>query len=152
MRSGVDAAHILERMASGVLAAHIARSIGVSKQAVSQRLLRCAKRAYREAMERGAAVRLLAILRRIRDHGDVPRKALLRELLYCERWSPALLIRHSDLIRDAKLRTNPRLRHLRKPVTGRPAPRQSEEIEREIEAMEWLRGRHPKTGTNHPAR
>ena len=97
----LDIAQILERMAAGEFAARIARDIGVSKQALSQRLRRTAQREYRAAMRQGAAVRLLALLRRCRDYRDVSRKALRREVLYGERWAPQIVKAHANLIETA---------------------------------------------------
>lgn len=132
-----SAADILERMAAGQFAAHIARDIGVTKQAVSKRLLRCSTVEYRMSMQRGAAVRLLAKLRRSRDYGDVAREDLQRELLYCERWAPRLLQLHSALIRAA-------FRNMgRPPITGsRARGFQSPAVTAEILAMDSLRMRY----------
>ena len=131
----VDPYTVLERMAAGEFAAHIAKDLGVTKQAVSKRLLRCATVEYRTAMRRGASVRLLALLRRIRD-GDIDlRKELRRELLYCERWASNLLQIHAGLIRSAL-----RLKH-RARTRRRRFSKQSEDITAELVAMERLRKR-----------
>ncbi len=99
-----DAETVIERMAQGAFAAHLAHEFDVTKQAISKRLLRCTEGDYKAAMRQGAAVRLLAMLRRCRDYGDISRKALNREVLYCERHAPQLLETHADLIRTAMWR------------------------------------------------
>lgn len=136
-----DAEIVLRRMAQGAFAAHVAQDFGVSRQAVSKRLLRYSRSEYRQAMERGAAVRLLTLLRRCRDNGDVSRQGLKRELLYVERQAPHLLAVHASLILDAARRTSPWAQRLRKPFTGRPAPPLSQETDEDIDALERLYSR-----------
>ena len=141
-RMKFDAARILERMAAGEFSAQIARDSGVSKQAVSKRLLRCAKDEYRAAMRQGAAIRLLGMLRRSRDVGDVPRKALRREVLYVERQAPHLLILHGELIQDAKRRAYAQSRGWLKPSSGSREPPQNREVVEELAALDRWHSRY----------
>ena len=119
-----DAARVLERMAGGEHAAHIARDFGVSKQAISKRLRRPGtRRDYREAMQRGAKVRLLRALRQIRDN-DIPVKALSLEILYCERRASRVLVEHEGLIREAWRCVRARI--FRRRITWRATPSQEQ--------------------------
>ena len=90
---------ILRRMAAGEYACNVAEDLGITRQALRQRLIRRGKhRQYKAAMDCGGQIRLLAMLRQA---GDVPRQHLTRLILYCERNAPKAIKQHSVLIRQA---------------------------------------------------
>ncbi len=96
---------ILSRMAQGEFSALIALDLGISRQAVSKRLLRSGKACYLKAMRQGAKVRLLRTVKQIQAGVDITRKRLSLDVLYCERHAPKVLTgRFSTPIRKAFFR------------------------------------------------
>ncbi len=100
-----ESALILSRMAQGELAALIARDLGITKAAISNRLLRNCKARYLNAMQKGGKVRLLRKVRLVNAGVYFTRKSLSLDVLYCQRHAPRVLTgRFSTPIRKAFFR------------------------------------------------